>query len=251
MALLGRSPPQPRVNARLEPKKIVAALRCCRHPFTPTFRRYASRLGKRFVCAIYAARPPRASGWNYAEFPLPSGITPNFRFRAERSNSRDCCCLCRLRQEFTEYCFIKISGENLPKLKRNHICLRTRAIFAENGAPKLGKIAKNLQIRKFYKFRSKHLPPRMRTRTTARKDAVREPTPYGAAAEAVPCFLGQGEPYRAAEDESVSSSGMLSSGRTGNFQTRLDPLLPEPLILYHKLHGVIKFTVPKLFQTGF
>ena len=225
LALLGRSPPQPRVNARLEPKKIVAALRCCRHPFTPTFRRYASRLGKRFVCAIYAARPPRASGWNYAEFLLPSGIT--------------------------ECCFIKISGENLPKLKRLHICLRTRLIFAENGAPKLGKIAKILQIRKFYKFRSKHLPPRMRTRTTARKDAVREPTPYGAAAEAVPCFRGQGEPSRAAEDESVSSSGMLSSGRTGNFQTRLDPLLPEPLILYHKLHGVIKFTVPKLFQTGF
>ena len=47
------------------------------------------------------------------------------------------------------------------------------------------------------------------------------------------------------------SNSSPCSGRTGNFQTRLDPLLPEPLILYHKLHGVIKFTVPKLFQTGF
>ena len=46
--------------------------------------------------------------------------------------------------------------------------------------------------------------------------------------------------YRAAEDESVSSSDMLSSGRTGNFHPRLDPLLPEPLSLYHMLHGVTK-----------
>ena len=86
----------------------------------------------------------------------------------------------------------------------------------------------------------------MRTRTTARKDAVREPTPYGAAAEAVPCLRCQGEPYRAAEDESVSSSGMLSSGRTGNSHPRLDPLLPEPLSLYHMLHGVTKVHRPKI-----